>query len=53
MFDCLYTDENITDDRSIDVGIILGKESSHIANLRSNLIILQGTNSLIHLQEDR
>tara|TARA_B110001454_G_C12356878_1_gene282647 strand:+ start:184 stop:402 length:219 start_codon:yes stop_codon:yes gene_type:complete len=53
MFDCLYTDENITDDRSIDMGIILGKESSHIANLRSNLIILQGTNSLIHLQEDR
>ena len=53
MFDCLYTDENITDARSIDVGIILGRESQHIANLSSNLIVLQGVNSLIHLQEDR
>ena len=53
MFDCLYTDENITDARSIDVGRILGRESAHIANLCGNLIVLQGTNSLIHLQEDR
>jgi hypothetical protein len=53
MFDCLYTDENITNARSIDVGIILGRESPHIANLSSNLIVLQGTNSLIHIQEDR
>lgn len=45
--------ENINDAIAIDLGVILGRESAFVANLGANVVVLQGTNALFHLQKDR
>ena len=45
--------EKISDATAIDLGVILGRESAFVANMGANIVVLQGTNALFHLQEDR
>lgn len=45
--------EKISDATAIDLGVILGRESAFVANMGANVVVLQGTNGLFHLQEDR
>ena len=45
--------EKINDATAIDLGVILGRESAFVANLGADVVVLQGTNALFHLQKDR
>ena len=45
--------EKIIDATAIDLGVILGRESAFVANLGADVVVLQGTNALFHLQDDR